>query len=202
MVRLLWDRDHCGLFLTPSPTMRLRIALVLVVMVTGGCARVTVEDESARVAAEDAVIAALLGDAKPAFGDTLWLEPELYAALSRPEDGDEAALIAYWHEELADVPRGLRENYISAQRNRRRLSQVPVVAGLAVHFDSTTESYSPGAVRWVMRISRVGLNSARDSAIVSTSYTCGPICGRFSTVLLERTVDGWKIVNTLVNAVS
>ena len=35
----------------------LHIALVLVVMVAGGCARVTADDEPARLAAEDAVIA-------------------------------------------------------------------------------------------------------------------------------------------------
>jgi hypothetical protein len=51
-----------------------------------------------------------------------------------------------------------------------------------------------------MRVSRVGFNSAGDSAIVSTSYTCGPICGRFSTVLLARTVDTWTIVATLFDA--
>jgi hypothetical protein len=51
-----------------------------------------------------------------------------------------------------------------------------------------------------MRISRVGFNPARDSAIVSTSYTCGPICGRFTTVLLARTAGRWAVVATLFHA--
>jgi hypothetical protein len=185
---------------TSRPTLRLRSALLLVMMVAGGCARVTADDEAARLAAEDAVIAALLVDTKAASGDTLWLEPELDAALSRAVEADQAAWIAHWREELAGVPRGLRENYIAAQRRERRLSQLPAIAGRAIHFDSTTRAYPSGAPRWVMRVSRVGFNSAGDSAIVSTSYTCGPICGRFSTVLLARTVDTWTIVATLFDA--
>jgi hypothetical protein len=179
-----------------------RLALFLVVMFAGGCARVRPDDAATRLAAEDAVIAALLGDTKGVFGDTLWLRPELNAALSRSAEVDEAAWIAHSREVLADVPRGLREDYIAAQRYERRLSRVPAIAGRAVQFDSTTQSYSFGSSRWVMRISRVGLNSARDSAVVDMSYTCGPVCGRFSTVLLARTVDGWEIVTTLFDALS
>jgi hypothetical protein len=94
----------------------------------------------------------------------------------------------------------LRENHIDAQRNKRRLSQLPTVAGLAVRFDSMTREDFSGAPRWVMRISRVGFNPARDSAIVSTSYACGPICGRFTTVLLARTAGRWAVVATLFHA--
>jgi hypothetical protein len=198
----------CWLFSTnklrfaPRPTMRRRIPLALGVIVAVGCARVRADDEPARLVAEDAVIAALLADTKAAFGDTLWVRPELDAVLSRPADVDEAAWIAHWREELADVAPRLRENYIAAQRNERRLSQLPPIAVRAVHFDSTTHEDCSGAPRWVMRISRVGFNPARDSAIVSTSYTCGPVCGRFTTVLRARTVDRWEIVATLVNALS
>lgn len=186
----------------PHPTMPLRIALVLVVMFAGGCTHVAADDEAARHAAEDAVIAALLVDTEAADGDTLWLRPQLDAVLSRPAEVDEAAWIAHSREKLADVPRRLREDYIAAQRNERRLSQLPAVAGRAVHFDSTTQAYLSGAPRWVMRISRVGFSSARDSAVVTMSYTCGPLCGRFGTVLLERKVDRWEIVATLFAAVS
>ena len=53
------------------------IALVLVVVVANGCTRVTAftADDQARLAAEDAVIGALLADTKVAFGDTLALAP-------------------------------------------------------------------------------------------------------------------------------
>ena len=117
--------------ITRRPTRRLRSALVLVVMVASGCAVVTADDEAARLAAEDAVTAVLLVDTKAVFGDTLWLQPELDAALSRPAEVDEAAWIAHWREELAGVPRSLREIYIAAQRNERRLSQLPAITARA-----------------------------------------------------------------------
>lgn len=177
--------------------MQRNIAVILVVMCVCGCTRVIAHDEAARLAAEEAVIRALLVDETPAFSDTLWVRPKLDAQLSDPAEVDEAAWIAQVRSMLADVPRRLRDDYVAAQRNERRLMQLPTIPGRVIQFDSTTELDFSGPSRWVMRISRVGFNAARDSAVVTTSYGCGSLCGRFATVLLVRTADGWKIVATL-----
>jgi hypothetical protein len=180
--------------------MQRHIAGIFVVMCASGCTRVIAHDEPARLTAEDAVIRALLVDETPAFSDTLWVRPKLDAQLSDPAEVDETAWIAQVRSMLADVPRRLRDDYVAAQRNERRLVQVPAIAGRVIQFDSTTHLDFSGRPRWVMRISRVGFNAARDSAVVTTSYGCGPLCGRFATVLLARTADGWKIVATLFMA--
>ena len=154
------------------------LAVTLVVFAAAGCTRSPRDDMSARLAAEDAVLAAALGDSARPFpprsivGDTIWLHQELEALLSRPTDEvDPDALAAHWRAILADVPRALAADYRSAQRLPRRLVRLPAVDGRPVRFRSDPLLVTD-APRWVARISRVGFNEALDSAIVYVSVSC------------------------------
>ena len=59
----------------------------------------------------------------------------------------------------------------------------------------------PGAGGFIS-LSRVGLNSRLDEALVFASWTCGPLCGKGEFILLSRTDNGWTVVNRALYVVS
>lgn len=174
------------------------VAGSLVALIAVGCTPRPRGDDGPRLAAEDAVIAAVLSEPtgvlppRAIAGDTIWLLQDLNAFLSRPVEGvDLAAWDAHWPH----VPRGITSDFRSAQRRGRRLARLPVIDGRPVRFD-WDPAPMVGAARWVVEVSRVGFNAALDSAIVHVSVVCGPVCGSGRTVLLANT-GGWAIVQTL-----
>jgi hypothetical protein len=59
----------------------------------------------------------------------------------------------------------------------------------------------PGAGGFIS-LSRVGLNSRLDEALVFASWTCGALCGKGEFVLLSRKDKVWKIANRALYIVS
>lgn len=47
-----------------------------------------------------------------------------------------------------------------------------------------------------IRLSRVGFNSAMNQALVYVEHGCGGLCGTGHYVLLEKNVDGWRVVQS------
>jgi hypothetical protein len=174
------------------------VAGSLVALIAVGCTRHPRDDEGARLAAEDAVLAAVLSETagllppRAIAGDTIWLRQDLNAFLSHPAEGVD---LTAWEPRWPDVPRGIARDFRSAQRRGRRLARLPVVDSRPIRFNSDP-SPVVGAARWVAEVSRVGFNATLDSAIVQVSVVCGPVCGHGRTVLLAHT-GGWTIVQTL-----
>jgi hypothetical protein len=181
--------------------------LTLVALVTLACDRGADRDDAARVATEDAVIAAVLTDSARVIApgattqDTLWLVPELDAALSGPYQVDAHEWSESWRGVLRDLPAEMVSDYLTAQRRTRRLAAPPVVPGRLVAFSPPwRELAAARELRWVVQVSRVGFDDARDSAVVHVSHTCGPLCGSERALLLERRAGRWSLAKTLSSA--
>jgi hypothetical protein len=178
--------------------------LALVAFVALACGRGAVRDDAARLATEDEVIAAVLADSAmlvapgAATQDTLWVVPELDAALSAPDRVDSNAWSESWRATARDLPTAMVSDYLTAQRRARRLAAPPVVRGRFVSFSRAWDELAAAREpRWVVQVSRVGFNDARDSALVHVSHTCGPLCGSERALLLERRAGRWALSTTL-----
>lgn len=91
------------------------------------------------------------------------------------------------------LPRSLAASFREANRTSQRLQEPPRVAGISI---SLLDTGSSSFDRPILYLSRPGLNAAGDSALIHVSEVCGRLCGEGTLVLLIRTRQGWRVVES------
>ena len=94
---------------------------------------------------------------------------------------------------MADrLGRAFLEAYDSANASPRRLLVPLTVPGRTVVFEDQVPARKPTDVMFVYRFTRVGFNSAHDTAMVGVYEDCGMTCGSARHEIYVRSSAGWR----------
>lgn len=126
--------------------------------------------------------------------DTIYVERQTVAYDGRVREP--AAM-----DPLKSVSPEMANSFLRANATSAQLPRAPrIPAHVVVLLDSLSTVWRETGRHPVVRFSKPGVNTSRDSAVVFVSRNCGPLCGAFKLVLLVRDRGKWKGVDTLWNA--
>jgi hypothetical protein len=138
---------------------------------------------------ERAVVQAVLLEEDGSVSDTVLVSRELHRVTGRTQTfvGWSANLWpAGWHRPLGEP---FLRRFGDANERSRELAEMAIHLGPRLRL--MDKSRAP-ATASVLTLSRVGLNTAGDSALIEIQFTCPGLCGSEDLVLYVRRVGVWR----------